>query len=108
MFQFLTHSLFSIAIAASSFYAGVKLTERHYREKEATVANALIDERAFRDTHYVSRIEQPRFPRVGTPATPPAAHSRTDAALAPGGPVETRLNENGQATYMFSGKHAPH
>lgn len=108
MVDFVIHSLFILGTAAFAFLTGVKLTERHRAEKEAAVERAAVLTRIYFESHDVQPIEQPQQnPSMAAPVPmPPANAQRFKDALAPGGPIQTRLDEAGQATYLFPGKHA--
>ena len=106
MLEFILHSMFTVAVATTSFYAGVHLTERHRKEKEAAVDYYVWQTHLFHDTHYVSAIHQPQpeNPSMAAPAPMPpvGTGTRFDKAFLPGGPIDQRLTENGQATFHFS------
>lgn len=108
MVDFVIHSLFTLGTAAFAFWTGVKLTERHHAEKEAAVERASTMTRIYFESHNIRPAElQPQNPSMAAPVSmPPASAQRVKDALAPGGPIQTRLDETGKATYLFPGKHA--
>lgn len=106
--DFIWHSLFTLATTTAAFYAGVKLTERHCSEKEYAVERAASLTRLRMESQALKPVElSEQKPSMAAPVpVPPPSYSRCEKALAPGGPVETRMNEVGQGTYLFHGKHA--
>lgn len=112
MLEFVLHSLFLVAVSTASFYAGVHLTERHHREKEAAIDYYVWHANRFRDTHYVSAVQQPveADPQMAAPVPMPpvGTGTRFNKELLPGGPIEQRMAENGRATYLFSSPSANH
>lgn len=106
MIDLVIHSLFTLGTAAVAFWTGVKLTERHHAEKEFAVERTSNLTRIYYESHDVQPIEQPKQnPSMAAPTPmPPPGRERFKHALAPGGPIQTRLNKTGQATYLFPGQ----
>ena len=106
MIEFILNSRFTIDVATTSFYAGVHLAERHHKEKEAAVDYYVWQAHRFHDTHCVSLVPQPQpenhLMAAPAPMPPVGTGTRFDKALLPGGPIDQRLTENGQATFHFS------
>lgn len=107
MVDLVIHSLFTLGTAAVAFWTGVKLTERHHAEKEFAVERTSNLTRIYYESHDVQQIKQPQQnPSMAAPVPMlPPGQERFKKAFAPGGPIQTRLNETGQATYLFPGQH---
>lgn len=101
MVDLVVHSLFTLSTAAVAFWTGVKLTERHYAEKERAIERTSNLTRLYYESHDVQPIGQPQQNHNIAPTRMP----RFQEAFAPGGPIQTRLSETGQATYLFPGQH---
>lgn len=96
MIGMIGHSLFTLTVAAIAFYAGVKLTERHHRERDAAVDYA----------RWAATPQPRRFHEgvdMSAPNPIPPTGTRFDKILQPGSEFETRLRENGQATCLVKG-----
>ena len=107
MVDLVIHSLFTLGTAAVAFWTGVKLTERHHAEKEFAIERTSNLTRIYYESHDVQPVEQPQQnPIMAAPVPmPPSEQERFKKAFAPGGPIQTRLSETGQATYLFPGQH---
>lgn len=107
MVDLVIHSLFTLGTAAVAFWTGVKLTERHHTEKEFAIERTSNLTRIYYESHDVRQVEQTQQnPSMAAPTSmPPPGQERFKHALAPGGPIQTRLNETGRATYLFPGQH---
>lgn len=107
MVDLVIHSLFTLGTIAVAFWTGVKLTERHHAEKEFAVERASNLTRIYYESHYVHPHEQlHRDSSTAAPVPmPPPGRDGLKHAFAPGGPIQTRLNETGRATYLFPGQH---
>lgn len=86
MIQYMLHTVITLGLCAAAFAGGVKLTERHYREKDAALTYALDKQRSLM--------------RAGI-GNVPIAEPYTPRVL----PNEfgKHLKENKQATYLFPG-----
>lgn len=107
MVDLVIHSLFTLGTAAVAFWTGVKLTERHHAEKEFAIERTSNLTRIYYESHDVQPVEQPQQNPIMAASVPmpPPEQERFKKAFAPGGPIQTRLSETGQATYLFPGQH---
>lgn len=105
MIELVLYSLFTLLICAIAFASGVKLACRFFREKDAAVHDARLQVEQYHTTHFVSLVDQSRRPSMAPPVPmQPAVYAAKHEALAPGGPVDTRLQETGHATFLFPSK----
>lgn len=87
MFQYMLHTIVTLIMCIAAFIGGVRITERHYREKEASVSFALDKQRS------LLRAGVDRVP-VAEPYVP--RHTLPEE-------FGKHLKANGQATYYFPG-----
>lgn len=87
MIQYMLHTVITLILCTAAFVGGVRITERHYREKEASMSFALEKQRS------LLRAGVDRIP-VAEPYVSP--HSLPEE-------FGKHLKANGQATYYFPG-----
>lgn len=87
MIQYVLHTIVTLILCAAAFVGGVRLTERHYREKEETVSFALDKQRALMRAGIGQLpVAEPYVPRRTLPEE-----------------FGKHLKVNGQATFYFPG-----
>lgn len=87
MFQYMLHTIVTLILCTAAFIGGVRITERHHREKEASMSYALEQQRSLMRAGIGNvPIAEPYVPRHTLPKE-----------------FGKHLKDNGQATYYFPG-----
>ena len=87
MIQYMLHTVITLGLCAAAFTGGVKLTERHYREKDAALTYALDKQRSLMRAGVGNiPIAEPYVPHRSLPEE-----------------FGKHLKANGQATFYFPG-----
>ena len=89
MFPYMLHTIVTLLLCGLAFLGGVRVTERHQREKEAAIDHAL-------------EVQRADFRASIVPLTPARPYV---PPIQEHGEFAERLEKNGSATIMFPGKH---